>query len=159
MNETLCLYDDEIEDDWLARTLSGSAATVLLFADACFSGGLVNDFDPGSGVMVLTAAREDRSVSERILTPILLEGARGAADSNRNGIVSARELMGYVDARLQLICPVCDAQIVEGSTMCPDCGSVLKGENQVPRPEQGFFLDTDVDLWRTSAGRVRDAGK
>lgn len=159
MNESLCLYDEEIEDDWLSSALSGSGAAVLLFADACFSGGLVNDFEPGSGVMVLTAAREDRSVSERILTPILLEGARGAADGNGNGILSARELLEYVDAELQLICPVCDARIDPVSAICPDCGSVLKGENRVPRPEQGFFLDSDVDLWAVPSGRTRDAGK
>jgi hypothetical protein len=159
MNETLCLYDEEIEDDWLARTLSRSGASVFLFADACFSGGLVNDFGAGSGVLVLTAAREDRSVSERILTPILLEGARGSADSDRDGSIGARELLDYVDEQLQLICPVCDARIEEGAGICEECGSVLKGENAVPRPEQGYFLESDVDLWDVPSGRARDAGK
>jgi len=159
MNETLCLYDEEVEDDWLARTLSRSGASVFLFADACFSGGLVNDFGAGSGVLVLTAAREDRSVSERILTPILLEGARGSADSDRDGSVGARELLDYVDDQLQLICPVCDARIEEGAGICEECGSVLEGENAVPRPEQGYFLESDVDLWAVPSGRARDAGK
>ena len=158
MNEALCLYDGEVEDDWLASSFGASRAPVLLFADACHSGGLVNDFGPGSNAMILTAAREDRSVSERILTPILLEGAHGAADSDRNGIITARELMDYVDSSLQLICPVCDARIQPGDTVCPECGAVLKGENQVPRPEQGFFLDSDIDLWRIPPGG-RNAGE
>lgn len=146
-NETICLYDDEIDDDWIASHVRGAEAPVVLMIDACFSGGLVNDFAPGDNVLVLTAAREDRSVSERILTPILLDGSMGAADSDSDGMVSASELRDLVDARLQLICPVCDAVLEPGAPACPECGSALKGENQVPRPEQGYFLDTDIDLW------------
>ncbi len=156
-NEAICLYDGEIEDDWIASALSGEHAPVILFMDACFSGGLVNDFGRGSNTMILTAAREDRSVSERVLTPILLRGAEGEADGNRDGSVTARELLDFVDSRLQLICPVCDAVITAGSAVCPDCGSVLKGENRVPRPEQGFFLDEDIILW--SSGRGGHGGR
>jgi hypothetical protein len=147
-NETICLYDEDVDDDWLSGALSGDGADVVLLVDACHSGGLVNDFEEDSGVLVLTAAREDLSVSERILTPILLEGSRGAADEDRDGSVTAGELAGYVDDMLQLVCPVCDATIDPRTAVCPDCGSVLKGENRVPRPEQGVFLDPDLVLWR-----------
>jgi len=30
---------------------------------------------------------------------------------------------------------------------CPECGTVLKGEYRIPRPEQGLFLDPDQPLW------------
>lgn len=152
MNETICLYDEELVDDDLARIISAFRAPVLLVLDACFSGGMVNDFEGSDGVMVLTAAREDRSVSERILTPIFLEGSRGAADSDRSGTITARELLAFVDARLQLVCPSCDAILEPGATECPSCGERFKGEDAVPRPEQGDFLDGDAEIWH-SPGR------
>ncbi len=148
-NESICFFDDEISDDQLAALVDSLAdAPVFLFFDACHSGGFVNDFAQGSNVLVLTAAREDLSVSERILTPILLQGSRGDADNDGNGYVSALELMTYIDGRLQLICPECDAELAPNTYVCPECGAVLKGENAVPRPQQGMFLDEDVDLWR-----------
>ncbi len=148
-NETICLYDEDIDDDWLSGHLSGQGESVVLLADACHSGGMVNDFDEGSNVLVLTAAREDLSLSERILTPILLDGSAGEADDDGNGEVTAGELAGYVDSRLQLVCPICDATIDPRTAVCPDCGSVLKGENRVPRPEQGVFVNPDTVLWTT----------
>lgn len=150
-NESICLFDDEVSDDQLAALVDSLAeAPVFLFFDACHSGGFVNDFTQGNNVLVLTAAREDLSVSERILTPILLQGSRGDADNDGNGYVSALELMTYIDGRLQLICPECDTELAPNTYVCPECGAVLKGENAVPRPQQGMFLDEDVDLWRAS---------
>ncbi|MCD4701254.1 MAG: C13 family peptidase [Candidatus Aegiribacteria sp.] len=148
-NEYLCLYDDEISDDQIAALIDSLAVSpVFLFFDACHSGGFVNDFSDGSNVLILTAAREDLSVSERILTPILLQGSRGDADSNGNGYVSALELMTYIDEKLQLICPECDAELAGNTYVCPECGAVLKGDNAVPRPQQGMFLNEDVELWK-----------
>lgn len=148
-NEQLCLYDGDVSDDLLSGLVDSLAgAPVFLFFDACHSGGFVNDFSEGDEVMVLTAAREDLSVSERILTPLLLRGSRGDADSDGNGYVSALELLAYIDERLQLICPECDAELSTGSFVCPNCGAVLKGDNAVPRPEQGMFLTEDIDLWK-----------
>lgn len=148
-NEYLCLYDDEISDDQIASLVDSLAVSpVFFFFDACHSGGFVNDFSAGSNVLILTAAREDLSVSERILTPILLQGSRGDADSNGNGYVSGLELMMYIDDKLQLICPECDAELTANTYVCPDCGAVLKGENAVPRPQQGMFLIEDVELWK-----------
>jgi len=148
-NEYLCLYDDEISDDQIASLVDSLAVSpVFFFFDACHSGGFVNDFSTGSNVLILTAAREDMSVSERILTPILLQGSRGDADSNGNGYVSGLELMTYIDDKLQLICPECDAELTENTYVCPECGAVLKGDNAVPRPQQGMFLNEDVELWK-----------
>jgi hypothetical protein len=149
-NESICLYDDDISDDRIASLLDSLAVSpVFLFLDACHSGGFVNDFSEGSNVLILTAAREDLSVSERILTPILLQGSRGDADSNENGYVSALELMTYIDEKLQMICPECDAELTENTYVCPECGAVLKGDNAVPRPQQGMFLiNEDIELWK-----------
>ncbi len=153
-DEVICLYDDDLDDDWLAVHLSAFEAPVILLVDACHSGGMVNDFDERSGVLILSAAREDLSVSERILTPMILEGSRGAADADGDGLVTAAELTGYVDERLQLVCPVCDAVLAPNSVECPECGASLKGENSVPRPEQGMFLDGGLVLWSAGGGKV-----
>lgn len=148
-NESLCLYDGDVEDDWLSSTVEDLAGCpVLLFIDACHSGGFVNDFEEGSDVLVVTAAREDRSVSERILTPILLRAARGDADYDSDGWVTSTELVKYVDLRLREICPVCDAVVEPGAVVCPECGAKLIGENAIPRPEQGEFLNREIRLWR-----------
>ncbi len=150
-NESICLYDGDISDDEIASLIDSLAVSpVFLFLDACHSGGFVNDFSDGSNVMILTAAREDLSVNERILTPILLRGSEGDADSNGNGYVSALELMTYIDEKLQLICPECGAVLSEDTYVCPECGAVLKGDNAVPRPQQGMFLDGDIELWKTA---------
>jgi len=147
VNEVLCFYNGDISDDRMSTILSDFPGSVYLFADACNSGGFVNDFSAADNMLILTAAREDRSVSERILTPILLEASRGAADSSADGIVTAGELVDYVDDMLARICPVCDAVVNEGMAECPECGTVLKGEYRIPRPEQGLFLSPDEPVW------------
>ncbi|MBN1434194.1 caspase family protein [Candidatus Fermentibacterales bacterium] len=148
-NEELCLYDGDLSDDDLARLVRSSAAgEVLLFLDACHSGGFVNDFEGSGDLLILAAAAEDNSVSERILTPILLDGSRGAADSNADGDITASELAVYVSARLDRICPFCDCELPFGATVCPECGEVLKGEGAIPHVEQGLFMDGDRVVWR-----------
>ena len=147
VNEVLCFYNEDISDDEMYRLLADFPGTVYLFTDACNSGGFVNDFSESDNILILTAAREDKSVSERVLTPILLEGSRGAADSNEDGVITAGELVNYVDGMLARICPVCDSVINEGMAECPDCGTVLKGEYRIPRPEQGLFLNSDEPVW------------
>lgn len=152
-DESLALYDGDLSDDSLAAMLRGCPAAKLLMIDACHSGGFVNDFGPGDDVLVVTAAREDLSVSERVLTPFLIQGMGGAADSDGNGTVTARELVGYVDARLARVCPVCDALLEPGAVACPECSTKLTGENAVPRPEQGRFLESDFPVCGAASGK------
>ena len=147
MNEVLCFYDEDLNDDTIRELLAEFPGYCYLFADACHSGGLVNDFSQDDGILILTAAREDKSVSERILTPILLEASRGAADSNGDGKITAGELVSHVDGMLARSCPVCDAVVDEGMAECPECGTVLKGEYRIPRPEQGLYLPVDHQVW------------
>lgn len=147
MNEVLCFYDEDLSDDDLKEIITGFPGHRYLFADACHSGGLVNDFSSGDDILLVTAAREDKSVSERILTPILLEASRGAADADGDGRITAEELVEHVDSMLARICPVCDAVVNEGMAECPECGTVLKGEYRIPRPEQGLFLPGGHTVW------------
>lgn len=147
-NEALCFIDGNIEDDLLAEMLSGFEGLTMLFIDACHSGGFVHDFGPADNILVLTAAREDLVVSERILTPILLRGSRGEADTDGDGVITAGELADYVAMVLQRVCPFCDTILGEGPSMlCTGCGEVLKGENRIPRPQQGLFTQPDRVVW------------
>jgi hypothetical protein len=151
MNDVICFHDDDMTDDDLARRTREFPGQTLIFLDACHSGGFVNDFRPGDNALVLTAAREDLSVSERILTPILLQGSRGVADTNGDGTITAGELAGHVDEVLQRVCPFCDTILDAGSSrLCPGCGEVLKGENRIPRPEQGVFMPASTVVWKVS---------
>ncbi|PIE52724.1 hypothetical protein CSA37_04705 [Candidatus Fermentibacteria bacterium] len=147
VNEVLCFYDRDVTDDSIAELINDFSGYTYLFADACHSGGLVNDFSEDDNILVITAAREDLSVSERILTPILLEASTGAADSNNDGTITAEELVDHVDGMLSRICPVCDAVVDSGTAECPECGTVLKGEYRIPRPEQGLYLPADHPVW------------
>ncbi len=147
VNEVVCFYNEDISDDEMHDLLAQFPGSVYLFLDACNSGGFVNDFSDDDNILVLTAAREDKSVGERVLTPILIEGSTGAADKNGNGLITAEELVDYVDSMMARICPVCDAVVDEGMVECPDCGTVLKGDYRIPRPEQGLFLDPDQVVW------------
>jgi len=147
VNEVVCFYNEDISDDEMHDLLAQFPGSVYLFLDACNSGGFVNDFSDDDNILVLTAAREDKSVSERVLTPILIEGSTGAADENGNGIITAGELVEYVDSMMARICPVCDAVVDEGMVECPYCGTVLKGDYRIPRPEQGLFLDANQVVW------------
>lgn len=148
-NESICLFDGDLDDDQLCEIFSNTTgAEILLFFDACHSGGFINDFRTADNLLVLTAAAEDNSVSERILTPILLDAFSGSADSNGDGEITAGELVVYVEDRLDSICPVCDADLQSGVMICPECGAMLKGENAVPHPEQGMFIDKDTVIWK-----------
>ena len=151
MNEVICLYDGDLADDDMARLLGRFPGQTMLFLDACHSGGFVNDFEAADDILVVTAAREDLSVSERILTPILLAGSEGGADADGDGLVTAGELAGYVDEVLQRVCPFCDTILEAGSSrLCPGCGEVLKGENRIPRPEQGVFMAPSTVIWKVN---------
>lgn len=151
MNDVICLHDEDLSDDDLARRAGEFPGQTLIFLDACHSGGFVNDFRPGDNALVVTAAREDLSVSERILTPILLQGSSGEADADGNGSITAGELAGYVDEVLQRVCPFCDTILDSGSSrLCPGCGEVLKGENRIPRPEQGVFMPPSTVVWKVA---------
>ncbi len=61
--------------------------------------------------------------------------------------MTAGELVEYVDGMLARICPVCDAVVNERMAECPECGTVLKGEYRIPRPEQGLFMPGDTEVW------------
>ena len=113
----------------MAALTSTEARRVFLILDSCRSGAVVEAvatpagraFDDAvgqkalrrlarvGGIHILAASRADEDAFELdaephgALTYLVLDGIRGAADGNRDGSVSVRELIGYASAQMPLL--------------------------------------------------------
>ncbi len=95
--------------------LRQNVGRVVLLLDTCYSGAfeidkravpsavdLARDISAAEGLYVLAAAKpgeqsqEDSELEQGVFTYALLEGLRGAADSNSDGLLSLADLFGYV---------------------------------------------------------------
>jgi hypothetical protein len=78
------------------------ADQILVMLDACFSGLLTHKADDVRfrGWLALVAGQEHERVRERMFTQYVIAGLRGAADANRDRIVTAHELAQYVHDRV-----------------------------------------------------------
>lgn len=85
-----------------------------LFIDACFSGGLrakssnssANVFSNTDIMLFLSSRTNETSIENRwsdngYYTQYLIKGIKGAADADRNRIITARELYDYVSERVR----------------------------------------------------------
>lgn len=113
------IWDDEL--NFLLNRLNSQG--VCLIVDSCFAGGFNDSFGVrkrmfpgvqmspvewmegfaedvrGKGRVVIMSSREDEvSVSEG-LTPFLIDGLRGFADRNLDGVVTAEEVFFYAEPR------------------------------------------------------------
>lgn len=111
-------YDGPLGYDMVRKAMSGSRArNKMIFADACFSGDIRTPRrDTGSDmaaarkaqVMLFLSSRSDEVSLERadmtngFFTAYLQRGLRGAADSDHNRTVTAKELFDYVHTRVAL---------------------------------------------------------
>jgi len=108
LDETLEFYDDAITDDELRELLGEvGAGTVLVFLDACFSGGFSKDIISVPGRMGLFSSEEDvtSSVAAKFraggyLALFLADGiGDGLADGDGDGEITTLELSQYVHER------------------------------------------------------------
>jgi uncharacterized caspase-like protein len=103
-DETIELYDGAMTDDDVAQMLTQvRAQTALVILDSCFSGGFARDVVSRPGVMGLFSSEEDltSSVAEKFqaggfLSHFVQTGLSGAADENRDRVITAGELSAYV---------------------------------------------------------------
>ncbi len=103
-NETIEMVDGAISDDELNEMFQQVRSnTALLILDSCFSGGFARDVVSRPGVMGLFSSEEDltSSVAEKFqaggfLSHFIQTGFEGAADENRDGVITAGELGAYV---------------------------------------------------------------
>lgn len=107
-----CAYDGNISYDAIRKSMSLSKCkNKMMFVDACRSGGMRVDGASASralddarnaNVMLFLSSRNDESSIERrdmnngFFTTYLQKGLKGNADTNRNRIITAKELFDYV---------------------------------------------------------------
>lgn len=103
-NETIEMVDGSVTDDELNEMFQQvRSSTSLLILDSCFSGGFARDVVSRPGVMGLFSSEEDltSSVAEKFqaggfLSHFIQTGFAGAADENRDHVITAGELGAYV---------------------------------------------------------------
>ncbi len=106
-------YDGPLDYSKVRSAMSRTPAkTKMIFADACFSGKLRTGKRSNhtaseaqkANVMTFLSSRDNETSIERgymqngLFTTCLLKGLRGAADVNRDRVITARELYDYVHA-------------------------------------------------------------
>lgn len=107
-----CAYDGNLGYADVRKAMSQSKSkNKMMFVDACHSGGMRVDENAAQGaitaaknanVMLFLSSRNNESSIERrdmqngFFTTYLQKGLRGNADSNRNRIITAKELFDFV---------------------------------------------------------------
>lgn len=114
----LCAYDTKSEKTMVTYAevqqaiRSCKASTKQLFIDACYSGGLRDNIKSAKttgstisnteGVMLFLSSRtgetsqENRWADNGFFTQYLIKGMKGAADINKDRIITAKEIFTYV---------------------------------------------------------------
>lgn len=107
------VYDGYLSYEEIRKSMAKSKCkNKMIFADACFSGKMRTDTPTSSissvnaakkaNVMLFLSSRSDETSIERrdmqngFFTTYLQKGLRGAADVNKDRIITARELFNYV---------------------------------------------------------------
>lgn len=107
-----CAYDGNIGYDEVRKAMSQSKSrNKMMFVDACRSGGMRVDNNNAQGaitaaknanVMLFLSSRNNENSIERrdmqngFFTTYLQKGLKGNADSNRNRVITAKELFNFV---------------------------------------------------------------
>lgn len=111
VNDALCAYDGDLSYQSLYNALAQTKASQkMLFIDACLSGQMRQDvvgYKPTEAqkqtdIMFFLSSRsheysfEDKRLKNGYFTLFLERGLRGGADKNRNRVITAKELFGFV---------------------------------------------------------------
>lgn len=110
-----CAYDGQLPYTVIRKAMMKSKSrNKMIFADACFSGKFrtpghsSNEVQEAknSKVMVFLSSRgsetsiESASMNNGFFTSFLQKGLRGAADEDRNRVITAKELFNYVNSNV-----------------------------------------------------------
>ena len=110
-------YDGLLTYNSVMAALGRSRArSKVVYADACFSGnirqkrGKANSRTPKNVMFFLSSRNDEKSseimgLSNSIFTSFLLAGLSGAADANRDRVVTAVELFNYVHGQISARAP------------------------------------------------------
>jgi uncharacterized caspase-like protein len=107
-----CAYDGKLGYDEVRKAMSKSKSkNKMMFVDACRSGGMRVDETAAQGaiteaknanVLLFLSSRNDedsleqRNMQNGFFTTFLQKGLKGNADTNRNRIITAKELFDFV---------------------------------------------------------------
>lgn len=107
-----CAYDGTLDYNVIRKAMARSKCrNKMIFADACFSGKIRTNGSSSqsevaaaqkANVMLFLSSRsnetsiEQRNMENGYFTTYLQKGLRGAADSDKNRIITAKELFKYV---------------------------------------------------------------
>lgn len=116
-------YNNRISYDEIIKILDASKAKhKMVFADACYSGGLLTSKSPNAkslniiydnynttrgGTALMMSSRseevslEDGSLRSGVFSHYLIKGLKGSADYNHNGLVTISELYNYVNQEVK----------------------------------------------------------
>lgn len=111
-----CAYDGELPYKEIRKAMAKSKCrNKMIFADACFSGKIRTGGTSSqseiaeaqrANVMLFLSSRSDETSLERrdmqngYFTTYLQKGLRGAADVNKNRVITAKELFDYVHSNV-----------------------------------------------------------
>lgn len=114
-----CAYDGNLGYDEVRKAMSQSKSkNKMMFVDACRSGGMRVDETAAQGaitaakkanVMLFLSSRNNENSIERrdmkngFFTTYLQKGLKGNADSNRNKVITAKELFDFVHSGVSQI--------------------------------------------------------
>ena len=113
-----CVYDKNLYFSTLQKLFKACKANrKLIFADACFAGGLrqegrqatssLDNPNMGKNVMLFLASRSNQHAAEShtlrngVFTYFLLAGLRGGADANKDRYITAIELFNFVHPKVK----------------------------------------------------------
>lgn len=108
-----CAYDGNLSHNTIRKSMAKSKCkNKMIFADACFSGKIRTNgrtasnqelsADKKANVMLFLSSRsnevsiERRNMANGFFTTYLQKGLRGGADTNKDRIITAKELFNYV---------------------------------------------------------------
>lgn len=111
-----CAYDGNLSYREIRKSMARSKCrNKMIFADACFSGKMRTGGNSAatevsaakrSNVMLFLSSRSDETslenprMSNGYFTTFLQKGLRGAADANRDRVITAKEIFNYVHAEV-----------------------------------------------------------
>lgn len=124
-----CAYDRLVYSAELRQRIEALAkkgVRVLLILDTCFAGAIGIQ---GNNIIVLAACTAEEhsydGLTNGLYTRILLAGLKGAADANKDGVVTLAELGLYVAAEVEKV----------HCTQCPSIGVAANVRSNLPLTE------------------------
>ncbi|HNW94344.1 MAG TPA: caspase family protein, partial [bacterium] len=142
-------FDFDLADDRIGELLDAVPAQVqVVVLDACYAGGFRQELERHEGRMVLMASQENQTSGEStkfkggLLVGVVLQALREFAPQG----VPAGEVVRAARLRVARICPECFADMGGSYRRCPECGTVLTGDQRAQQAVVTSTLAAELPL-------------